>query len=82
MANVLVMRICGQVPRGGVASIVVAKDEPAVRRHVLIGVLEPDNGWAQLKEFFYDDSSHRRAVFISEGVRYDVRRLENVGSNP
>lgn len=52
IANVFAMGICGQMPRSGVASVVVAKDEGAVCRHVMIGVLQPRDRRASLNEFF------------------------------
>ena len=78
---VLVVWIRGQVPRSGVACIIVSKDEVSVRRHIVVGIFEPDDVGVQLQIFlkveycsigkcrrsFYD-SCYRRAIFISEGV--------------
>ena len=42
-ADVLVVWIRGQVPRGGVARVVVPKDEAAIRRHILVAIFKSDD---------------------------------------
>jgi hypothetical protein len=50
-ADVLVVWIRGEVPRGGVARVVVPKDEAATRRHIMVAIFESDDAGAQLKKF-------------------------------
>ena len=80
-ADVLVVWICGQVSRGGIARVVVSKNETAACRQIVVAIFESDDAGTQLKNFleveyrpigkrlgsFYD-SCYGRAVFISEGV--------------
>ena len=42
---------CGVDTWGGVARVVIPKDEAATRRHIMVAIFESDDAGAQLKKF-------------------------------
>ena len=86
--------VCGEVPSRGVAGIVVSEDQGVSRRDVVVRVLESGGDRSKLKKFFEVDArsvregngaihncAERRALFISERVRDNVRGVEDMAAN-
>lgn len=50
--TVLVVWVRGQVPRSGIARVVVSKGKDAIHGHIVVGIFESDDTGTQLKKFF------------------------------
>ena len=50
-ADVFVVWIRGQMPRGGIARVVIPKDEAAICSHILVAIFESDDAGTELKKF-------------------------------
>jgi len=86
--------VCGEVPRGRVPGVVVAKHQCMRGDCVVVCVLEPLDDWSKLQKLFDADirSVHKcdrssndgrewGSFFVSERVRDDVWGVEDLTAN-